>query len=125
MLQRLPRLCCKSMGGVGVCAHSVTLSWLCRIEEVRRETADAEQRAGQLEAELQRLTRAQKEREDDLERKMDALNRRANARPYLPLSPRGLARLRLHVTGQKHCANVAKDSHHLQDFSRDFVPTGR
>ena len=59
---------------------------MCRIEEVRRETADAEQRAGQLEAELQRLTSAQKEREDDLERKMDALNRRVIARPCLPLS---------------------------------------
>ena len=55
-------------------AHSPLVS-LSRIEEVRRETADAEQRAAQLEAELQRLTRAQKEREDDLERKMDALNR--------------------------------------------------
>ena len=42
---------------------------------MRRETADAEQRAAQLEMELQRLTTAQKEREDDLERRMDALNR--------------------------------------------------
>ena len=57
-------------------AHS-PLASLSRIEEVRRETADAEQRAAQLEAELQRLMRAQKEREDDLERKMDVLNRQS------------------------------------------------
>ena len=48
---------------------------LHRIEEVRRETADAEQRAAQLEAELQRIIQAQRDREDDLDRKMDALNR--------------------------------------------------
>ena len=42
---------------------------------MRRETADAEQRAAQLEAELQRIIQAQRDREDDLDRKMDALNR--------------------------------------------------
>jgi len=42
---------------------------------VRRETADAEQRAAQLEAELQRIIQARRDREDDLDRKMDALNR--------------------------------------------------
>lgn len=46
---------------------------------MRREAADAEQRAAQLEAELRRLAAAQKEREDDLERKMDGLNRRAHS----------------------------------------------
>ena len=44
---------------------------------MRRETADAEQRAGQLEAELQRMIQAHTEREEDLDRKMDNLNRRA------------------------------------------------
>ena len=44
---------------------------------MRRETADAEQRAAQLEAELQRMVRAHAEREEDLDAKMDHLNRRA------------------------------------------------
>ena len=46
---------------------------------MRRETADAEQRAAQLEAELQRMIRAHTEREEDLDRKMDSLNRHATA----------------------------------------------
>ncbi len=89
MLQHLPCLnnCCLLMTGVGVCTLTAAPLWLRRIEEVRRETADAEQRAGQLEAELQRLTRAQKEREDDLERKMDALNRRAFSSRMPPSFP--------------------------------------
>ena len=53
------------------------LLWLRRIDEVRRETADAERRAAQLEAELQRMTQAHNEREEDLDRKMDNLNRHA------------------------------------------------
>lgn len=44
---------------------------------MRRETADAEQRAAQLEAELQRMIAAHTEREEDLDRKMDNLNRHA------------------------------------------------
>ena len=57
---------------------------------MRRETADAEQRAAQLEAELQRLTAAQKEREGDLEAKMDALNRQAIIYTFpLPATPSG------------------------------------
>lgn len=48
---------------------------LHRIEEVRRETADAEQRSRQLQDELQRMIKAHRDREEDLDRKMDALNR--------------------------------------------------
>lgn len=67
------------------------LACLSRVEEVRRETADAEQRAAQLEMELKRLTAAQKEREDDLERKMDALNRQPPLPPCLFISHDGLS----------------------------------
>ncbi len=47
----------------------------CRIEVVRRETADAEARAAQLEAELARMVAAQKDSEADLDAKQAALDR--------------------------------------------------
>ena len=54
---------------------------------MRRETADAEQRAAQLEAELQRMIRAHTEREEDLDRKMDNLNRHALWLKAVPAQP--------------------------------------
>ena len=59
------------------CIKGKSFSCRRRIDEVRRETADAEQRAAQLEAELQRMIAAHTEREEDLDRKMDNLNRHA------------------------------------------------
>ena len=45
---------------------------------MRRETADAEARATQLEAELARMVASQKEHEADLDAKQAALDRRAS-----------------------------------------------
>lgn len=50
---------------------------------MRRETADAEARSTQLEAELARMVVAQKEREADLDAKEAALDRHASGSDYL------------------------------------------
>ena len=50
---------------------------------MRRETADAEARSTQLEAELARMVAAQKEREADLDAKEAALDRQASGSDYL------------------------------------------
>ena len=50
---------------------------------MRRETADAEARSTQLEAELARMVAAQKEREADLDAKQAALDRQASGSDYL------------------------------------------